>query len=67
MIRTTNIRNGSVNLDSVKYVTEETYNQWTRRQIPKKGDVLLTREAPMGEVGMLLTDDHVFLGQRIVS
>jgi len=67
MIRTTNVRNGYVNLDSVKYVTEDTYRQWTRRQLPKKGDVLLTREAPMGEVGMLLTDDQVFLGQRIVS
>lgn len=67
MIRTTNVRHGCVNLDSVRYVTEETYRQWTRRQIPKKGDVLLTREAPMGEVGMLITDDHVFLGQRIVS
>jgi type I restriction enzyme, S subunit len=67
MIRTTNVRNGFVNLDSVRYVTEETYQQWIRRQIPKKGDVLLTREAPMGEVGMLLTEDRVFLGQRIVS
>ena len=67
MIRTTNVRNGYVNLDSVRYVSEETYRQWTRRQTPKQGDVLLTREAPMGEVGMLLTDDHVFLGQRIVS
>ncbi|MBD1865582.1 restriction endonuclease subunit S [Trichocoleus sp. FACHB-46] len=67
MIRTTNVRGGYVNLDSVRYVTEETYRQWTRRQIPKRGDVLLTREAPMGEVGMLLTNDHVFLGQRIVS
>lgn len=67
MIRTTNIRNGQVNLDSVKYVTEETYQKWTRRQVPQKGDVLLTREAPMGEVGMICTDDRVFLGQRIVS
>ena len=67
MIRTTNVRDGYVNLDSVRCVTEETYRQWTRRQIPQKGDVLLTREAPMGEVGMLLSDDYVFLGQRIVS
>ncbi|NEQ32468.1 MAG: hypothetical protein F6K04_15940 [Leptolyngbya sp. SIO4C5] len=67
MIRTTNIRHGRISLDSVKYVTEEVYRQWTRRQVPKPGDVLLTREAPMGEVGMLLTDDNVFLGQRIVS
>jgi type I restriction enzyme S subunit len=48
-------------------VTDETYKIWTRRQIPQKGDVILTREAPMGEVGMLLTDDKVFLGQRLVS
>ncbi len=27
----------------------------------------MTREAPMGEAGMLLTDDKVFLGQRLVS
>ncbi len=31
MIRTTNIRHGLVDLESVKYVTEETYRQWTRR------------------------------------
>ncbi|MEY4568855.1 MAG: hypothetical protein RLZZ398_294 [Verrucomicrobiota bacterium] len=67
MIRTTNVRNGRVDVSTVRFVTEETYKIWTRRQIPQKGDVILTREAPMGEVGMLLTDDKVFLGQRLVS
>ena len=67
MIRTTNVRNGRVNLDSVNYVTEDVYLLWTRRQVPKRGDVILTREAPMGEVGMLLSNDKVFLGQRLVS
>ena len=67
MVRTTNVRNGNVSLESVNYVTEEVYRVWTRRQVPRPGDVLLTREAPMGEVGMLITDDKVFLGQRIVS
>ena len=67
MIRTTNVRHGRVDVSSVRYVTEETYQVWTRRQTPQKGDVILTREAPMGEVGMLLTDDKVFLGQRLVS
>ena len=67
MIRTTNVRNGYVNLESVYYVTEEVFRIWTRRQIPMRGDVILTREAPMGEVGMLLSDDQVFLGQRLVS
>jgi type I restriction enzyme, S subunit len=67
MIRTTNIRNGYINLEAANYVTKEVYRVWTRRQVPQPGDVLLTREAPMGEVGMLMTDDKVFLGQRIVS
>ena len=67
MIRTTNVRNGCVDVSTVRFVTEETYKVWTRRQIPQNGDVILTREAPMGEVGMLLTDDKVFLGQRLVS
>ncbi len=67
MIRTTNVRDGWVRLDEVRYVTEEVYNTWTRRQVPRRGDVILTREAPLGEVGMLRTEDRVFLGQRLVS
>ncbi|MEX1215241.1 restriction endonuclease subunit S [Saccharospirillum sp.] len=67
MIRTTNVRNGKINLESVKYVDEEIYNKWTRRQTPLRGDIILTREAPMGEVGILDSDEKVFLGQRLVS
>jgi type I restriction enzyme S subunit len=67
MIRTTNVRNGVVSLDSVNYVAEDVYRVWTRRQVPSRGDVILTREAPMGEVGMLESDELVFLGQRLVS
>lgn len=67
MIRTTNIRNGKVSLDAVNYVTEDVYRIWSRRQIPRRGDIVLTREAPMGEVGMLQSDDLVFLGQRLMS
>ncbi len=67
MIRTTNIRNGWIDLSDVKYVTKEVFERWTRRAIPKKGDVILTREAPLGEVGMIRTDDKVFLGQRLVQ
>ncbi|MCW5635542.1 MAG: restriction endonuclease subunit S [Rubrivivax sp.] len=67
MIRTTNVRGGWVDLSSVKYVDEVTFLKWTRRQKPLRGDVILTREAPLGEVGMLRSDDDVFLGQRLVA
>jgi type I restriction enzyme, S subunit len=65
MIRTTNVRNGFIDTDNVKYVSEETYKRWTRRLVPKRGDVILTREAPLGDAGKVRSDDHIFLGQRL--
>jgi len=67
MIRTTNVKSGWIHLSEVRYVDETTYRIWTRRQVPRRGDVVLTREAPLGEVGMIRNDDTVFLGQRLVS
>jgi type I restriction enzyme S subunit len=64
MIRTTNVRNGKVNTNDVRYVTEDTYQQWVRRGKPQVGDIIFTREAPVGEVGVLEDADGVFLGQR---
>lgn len=64
MIRTTNIKQGRINLDEVRYVTEETYKTWIRRGAPQLEDIILTREAPVGEVGMIRTSEKVFLGQR---
>ena len=66
MIRTTNVKSGKVSLDSVRYVDLETFTTWNRRATPRRGDVLLTREAPVGEAGMLTSDDQVFLGQRLM-
>ena len=67
MIRTTNVRDGWVDLTSVRCVTAATFEKWTRRQKPRRGDVILTREAPLGEVGLLRSDESVFLGQRLVA
>lgn len=67
MIRTSNIKNGVIDLQNVKYVSEETYNKWTRRSKPQKWDILLTREAPLWEVWILKDCSKVFLWQRIVG
>ncbi|MXQ54775.1 restriction endonuclease subunit S [Shimazuella alba] len=67
MLRTTNIRNGQINSDNVKYVTEDIYTKWTRRSTPIIDDVILTREAPMGEIGIIKDDSNYFLGQRLVQ
>ena len=66
MIRTTNVKDGFIDTESVRYVTEETFKKWTRRSKPQYGDVILTREAPVGSVGRFTTDDkNIFLGQRL--
>ncbi|MFI6059230.1 restriction endonuclease subunit S [Streptomyces sp. NPDC051286] len=66
MIRTSNIRNGDVDLTETFSVGHQVFIEWNRRGAPQNGDILFTREAPLGQVGMLRTDASVFLGQRIV-
>src|ERR1035437_9448953 len=65
MIRTTNVKDGFIDTDNVRFVTEATYRKWTRRLVPRRGDVILTREAPLGDVGKVRNDDLLFLGQRL--
>ena len=67
MVRTSNIRGGKISLANVKYVDAKTYSIWTRRSKPRIGDILFTREAPMGEAGLIDFEDQIFLGQRIVQ
>jgi len=65
MLRTTNVRGGFINSVDPRYVTEEVFEKWTRRSRPLWGDVILTREAPLGDIGRVTTDETVFLGQRL--
>jgi len=67
MIRTTNVRKGRIDLTECRYVERETYEKWTRRAELKFGDVILTREAPIGEVGFVTEHEGVFLGQRLMQ
>jgi type I restriction enzyme, S subunit len=66
MIRTTNVRDGFIDTDNVRYVDEATFRRWTRRGVPLPGDVVLTREAPLGEVGIIRKPEALFLGQRTI-
>ena len=64
IIRTSNIRNREFRLDDLKYVNEETYEFWSRRCPPKPGDIMFTREAPMGEAAIIPDGAQFCLGQR---
>jgi len=65
-IRTPNIGKGRLLLDNVNRVSEETYNAWTKRAIPQVNDLILAREAPIGNVAIILPNQKVCLGQRTV-
>lgn len=66
MLRTSNVRDGKIFIDDLKCVTREVYEKWNRRIVPQTGDIILTREAPLGEVGMLRDWVNLFLGQRLM-
>ena len=66
VVRNVNIKNGFINLSSPSYTNNEHFQQRTRRAIPQAGDLIITREAPMGEVGMIPEGIECCLGQRMV-
>ena len=49
-----------------EFIAHEDYDEWMRRGMPLPGDVVITTEAPLGEVAQL---DHrkVALAQRIIA
>lgn len=66
VVRTSNVRDGQLVMESMKYTTLEGYNEWTSRAVPEHGDVLFTREAPAGESCLVPSDTKVCMGQRMV-
>ncbi len=66
LVRTSNIRDGRLLLDDVRYVDRPTYEFWSRRCPPKAGDILFTREAPMGEVAIIPEGMKICMGQRMM-
>ena len=65
-IRTPNIGRGYIILNGVNRVSEETYKEWTSRAVPAPGDLMLAREAPVGNVAIIPPGLKVCLGQRTV-
>ncbi len=49
-----------------EFIAFEDYENWMRRGIPKCGDVVLTVEAPLGEVAQL-GSEKIALAQRVVT
>lgn len=64
IIRTTNVRDRKFIEADLKFVDQKTYEYWSRRCPPQSGDIIFTREAPMGEALVVPEDVIWCLGQR---
>jgi type I restriction enzyme S subunit len=66
LVTATNVKDGEIDFSlGAQFLTQEKYVEWMRRGFPAVGDVLLTTEAPLGEVAMI-GDPRVALAQRII-
>jgi type I restriction enzyme S subunit len=65
-IRTPNVGRGRLILDGVNRVSEETYRRWSQRAVPQTDDIILAREAPLGNAAIIPPNLEVCLGQRTV-
>ncbi len=66
LIRTPNIGKGRLKLEGVHRVSYETYCARNERAVPKTDDLILAREAPVGNVAIIKNGQQVCLGQRTV-
>ncbi|MCB9434646.1 MAG: restriction endonuclease subunit S [Ardenticatenaceae bacterium] len=66
VIGTPNVRNGRLILDKARYTDEKNFNERISRGKPDFEDLILTREAPMGEVCIVPENLECCLGQRVV-
>ncbi len=66
LVRTTNIKSGQLLTQDLKYVSQATYDYWSRRCPPEAGDILFTREAPMGESALIPEGSQLCMGQRLM-
>jgi len=60
------VKGGQIHDEPAEYIAADFYDEWMRRGLPQKLDVLLTTEAPLGEVAILRDDARIALAQRII-
>ncbi len=66
LITAKNIRPGYISREPREFIRPEAYEGWMTRGIPKIGDVVITTEAPLGNVAVIDIDEKFALAQRAI-
>lgn len=64
--RTFSVKDGVYDINNSSYVSEEEYHDRIQRLEPKPGDIIFTREAPVGEAFVIPENMKICLGQRVM-
>ena len=60
------VKQGRIDFSNLEYIAESDYDTWMRRGLPEAGEVVITTEAPLGEVAQL-PNIKIALAQRIIT
>lgn len=66
VIRNYNLVNGIIDTSNLSYVDESEYKIRIKRGEPRENDILFSREAPIGNVGIIPKNFRCCQGQRVV-
>ncbi|MGL4734840.1 MAG: restriction endonuclease subunit S [Enterovibrio sp.] len=66
VLRSNNIKGGVLDLSAPSYTDPLSFQERIKRATPEAGDIVITREAPMGEVCLIPDGLKCCLGQRMV-
>ncbi|WP_133716357.1 restriction endonuclease subunit S [Methylocaldum gracile] len=67
LITAKNVRPGKLNEQPVEYISEKSYREWMTRGFPRVGDLLITTEAPLGNVASIEKQPDFALAQRVIN
>lgn len=60
-----NIKTGRiVQLDTIRYINDEMYKRWMKEEV-QRGDILITSEAPFGQIFFWDSEEKIVLSQRL--
>lgn len=59
-----NIKNGEIDFDNVKYISEEDYLSFNKNRSINKDDILISMIGTIGEIG-IVKEDNKFYGQNL--
>ncbi len=66
LITAKNVRQGFLSHEPREFINPSDYEKWMTRGLPEPGDVLITTEAPLGNVTLIDWDYKFALAQRLI-